>query len=219
MIEILYQDKDFVAVNKPIGINTILGRDNQVEQAHEQVLVKILEQKLETKLYVVHRLDKQVSGVVVFAKNPTSHKYLNDLFSTSKVSKEYLALVYGQVINNTGVIDKPIREYGSGRMGVDYKKGKTSLTIYKIEEKTKNFTLLRIYPKTGRRHQIRVHLYSIGHSIVGDLEYGDRAKSITYPRLMLHSEKLSFINQEGTQINIIAGLEKPFLSLVKNTLV
>jgi RluA family pseudouridine synthase len=217
MIEILYQNEDFVAVNKPIGINTILGRDNQVEQAHEQVLVKILEAQLNQKLYVVHRLDKQVSGVVVFAKNPSSHKYLNDLFASSNVSKEYLAVVNGLVVQKEGIIDKPIREYGSGRMGVDYKKGKKSITAYKVEERERNFTLLRVYPKTGRRHQIRVHLYSIGHEIVGDLQYGDKTKAIKYPRLMLHSEVVKFTSPKSEEIKIVANLEEPFLSLIKNT--
>lgn len=214
MIETLYEDEDFIAVNKPIGINTIPGRDNQVEQAHEQVLVKILEQILEKKLYVVHRLDKQVSGVVVFAKNPDSHKYLNDLFATGRISKEYLALVHGLIPENKATIDKPIREYGSGRMGVDYKKGKPSFTEYSVEERKKKFTLLRVNPKTGRRHQIRVHLYSIGHAIVGDLQYGDKIEALKYSRLMLHSSKLSFINQKQKEIIIKANLEKPFLSLV-----
>lgn len=214
MIETLYQDENFIAVNKPIGINTILGRDNQAEQAHEQVLVKILEQQLEKKLYVVHRLDKQVSGVVVFAKNSSSHKYLNDLFANGKVSKEYLALVYGLVAQNQGIIDKPIREYGSGRMGVDYKKGKPSFTEYFVKEKKKNFTLLRVKPRTGRRHQIRVHLYSLGHPIVGDLQYGDKTEALKYPRLMLHSEKLTFINQNQEKVIIKAGLDNPFLLLV-----
>lgn len=214
MIETLYQDENFIAVNKPIGINTIPGRDNQVEQVHEQVLVKNLEQILEKKLYVVHRLDKQVSGVVVFAKNPASHKYLNDLFATGRVSKEYLALVHGLIAENQATIDKPIREYGSGRMGVDYKKGKPSFTEYFVKERKKKFTLLRVNPKTGRRHQIRVHLYSIGHAIVGDLQYGDKIEALKYSRLMLHSEKLSFINQNQEEIIIKANLEKPFLSLV-----
>jgi tRNA pseudouridine32 synthase / 23S rRNA pseudouridine746 synthase len=214
MIETLYEDENFIAVNKPIGINTILGRDNQVEQAHEQVLVKIIEPQLGKKLYVVHRLDKQVSGVVVFAKNPASHKHLNEQFSTSKVSKVYLALVHGIINQEQGIIDKPIREYGSGRMAIDYKTGKASLTHYQVKERAENFTLVNVYPKTGRRHQIRVHFYSIGHPIVGDLQYGDRTIALKYPRLMLHSEKITFLSPVEQEITIKAGLEKPFLSLI-----
>lgn len=216
MIEILYEDENFIAVNKPIGINTILGRDNQVEQAHEQVLVKIIEQTLKQKLYVVHRLDKQVSGVVVFAKNASSHKHLNEQFSTSKVSKKYIALVHGIINNSKGIIDKPIREYGSGRMAVDYKKGKASLTLYEVKEKAEKVTLLDVYPKTGRRHQIRVHLYSIGHAIVGDLQYGDKVEALRYPRLMLHSEEITFSSPTAQQITIKASLAESFLFLIKN---
>ncbi len=214
MIETLYEDENFIAVNKPIGINTILGRDNQVEQAHEQVLVKIVEQLLGKKLYVVHRLDKQVSGVVVFAKNAVSHKHLNEQFSSSKVSKEYLALVHGLINTDKGIIDKPIREYGSGRMGIDYKQGKTSLTHYQVKDKIRNYTLVNAYPKTGRRHQIRVHLYSIGHAIVGDLQYGDRTQALKFPRLMLHSEKITFLSPTGQEITIVSSLKESFLSLV-----
>lgn len=216
MIEILYQDENFVAVNKPIGINTILGRDNQVEQAHEQVLLKMVEKQQEKNLYVVHRLDKPVSGLVVFAKHALAHKHLNEQFAKGQVVKKYLALVHGSIKNNNASIDKPIREYGSGRMGVDLKKGKPSLTFYEVKERVDKYTLVSVYPKTGRRHQLRVHLYSIGHPIVGDLQYGDTSISLGYPRLMLHSEQIVFFDLVGKEIKVVCNLKESFLSLVKN---
>jgi RluA family pseudouridine synthase len=214
MIEILYEDAEFIAVNKPIGINSIAGRNSSLDKNPGETVLSIIEQTLEKKIYVVHRLDKPVSGVIVFAKSAISHKYLNDLFAQGRVQKQYLALVHGRVEPSQGLIDKPIKEYGSGRMGVDFKLGKASLTNYKVRELYKEYTLLNAFPKTGRRHQIRVHLYSIGHPIVGDLQYGNKEIAVKLPRLMLHSEQLTFINNNGKEIVIKASLEKPFISLI-----
>lgn len=215
MIEILYEDADFIAVNKPVGINSIAGHNNALhKEPQETVLLTIIEQLLGQKLYVVHRLDKPVSGVIVFAKTAISHKYLNDLFAQGKVQKQYLALVHGLLKPSQGLINKPIREYGSGRMGIDLKGGKASITEYQVKELYREYSLITAFPKTGRRHQIRVHFYSIGHPIVGDLQYGDKTLAVKYPRVMLHSERLTFSNNSGKEITINAPLEKTFISLI-----
>lgn len=210
MVEILFQDENFIAVNKPIDVNSIAGRNEQ----NEVVLLKMVEEIAGQKLYVVHRLDKQVSGVMVFAKTATSHKYLNDLFFKGEVTKQYLALVYGVLKSDEEIIDKPIREYGSGRMAVDFRQGKKSLTICQVKKRYKQYTLVDIYPKTGRRHQIRVHLYSLGHPIVGDLQYGDKTEATKYPRLMLHSEKITFLDPNNQEITISAPTPELFNRII-----
>jgi 23S rRNA-/tRNA-specific pseudouridylate synthase len=111
---------------------------------------------------------------------------LNEAFEQRRIIKTYLALVHGRVGPNEGVVDQPIREFGSGRMGVS-PSGKPSITTYRVLERLGAFTLLEANPQTGRRHQIRVHLYHIGHPIVGDLRYGDRAVQQRFCRLMLHA--------------------------------
>jgi len=104
----------------------------------------------------------------------------------------------------SGRINAPIREFGSGRMGVDPRRGKPSTTEWKLAERLDGATLLRVHPATGRRHQIRVHLYHIGHPILGDLRYGDRARQEGFPRLMLHALEIEFAPPAGERVKIEA---------------
>jgi tRNA pseudouridine32 synthase / 23S rRNA pseudouridine746 synthase len=136
---------------------------------------------------VVHRLDKEASGIILFAKNASMHQYLNIRFGERAVKKSYLALVFGELQEPSGNIKKRLREFGSGRMGVDDARGKESFTAFQVLKQLSGYTLLRLLPTTGRRHQLRVHLYSIGHPIVGDTRYGDKALQQGFPRLMLHA--------------------------------
>jgi len=168
-LQILYEDVNLIAVNKPEGIASITENDITIDSLHS-----LLEEKFAQKLFIVHRLDKEVSGIILFAKNPRTHKFINDQFAGRKVKKYYTALVHGVVKENDGVIKKPIREFGSGRMGIDDRKGKPSETKFHITERLRDYTLLELNPSTGRRHQLRVHLYSIGYPIVGDVRYGDK---------------------------------------------
>ena len=186
MTVILFEDSDFLAANKPEGLASIPESDRDKES-----LLAQLELERGAKLYIVHRLDKEVSGVILFAKTPAMHRYLNDQFSARQVHKTYLALVHGVIEPDEGVIDLPLREFGSGRMGVDSQRGKPSVTAYQVIRRCDPYTLLSLHPLTGRRHQLRVHLYSTGHPIVGDLRYGDRTVQAGYPRLMLHAQTIS----------------------------
>jgi tRNA pseudouridine32 synthase/23S rRNA pseudouridine746 synthase len=140
----------------------------------------------------VHRLDKEVSGVLVFARNAGAHRHLNRRFDERTVRKTYLAVVHGVITAPGGSIRSPIRQYGSGRMGVG-ENGKPAETDYDVVDRWSSATLVKIFPRTGRRHQIRVHFYSIGHSVVGDQRYGDAALQGRFPRLMLHALQISFL--------------------------
>ncbi len=209
-IEILFEDNNVIAANKQEGLASIAENDTTIESLHS-----LLEKKYGQKLFIVHRLDKEVSGVILFAKNPETHKYLNDRFAERKVKKYYTAVVHGTIKENDGVIKKPIREFGSGRMGVDDRKGKPSETKFHVVQRFRDYTLLELNPSTGRRHQLRVHLYSIGFPIVGDLRYGDKTIQEKYLRIMLHAKSLEFQLPDEKNILIEAPLPETFLEVLK----
>lgn len=185
-LEIIFEDNNFIVVNKPEGLASIHDNAGVTED-----LQTILTNKLNQKVFVVHRLDKEVSGIIIYAKNESTHKELNKQFAERRVNKTYLALVHGEVRKDRGKINKPIREFGSGRMGVDEIKGKPSKTEYEVIKRYPSFTLIELNPTTGRRHQLRVHLYYIGNAIVGDARYGDKSYQENFPRLMLHAKSIT----------------------------
>jgi len=157
------------------------------EHAHDPAcLSELVSAALGSKVMPVHRLDKDVSGVILYACHAASHRFLNTIFEQRRALKTYRALAHGTIAEESGVIDQPIREYGSGRMGVS-PEGKPSQTAFRVQERFGAFTLVEATPRTGRRHQIRVHLYHLGHAIVGDPRYGDRASQQLFARLMLHA--------------------------------
>jgi tRNA pseudouridine32 synthase/23S rRNA pseudouridine746 synthase len=197
MIQILHHDADCVAVMKPAGVAAIPEkRDDQ------SCLSALLSAQLGTSVMPVHRLDKEVSGVMLYALHPEAHRFLNTAFEKRQVHKTYQALVHGVMVEDQGVIARPIREFGSGRMGVDDLTGKPSETRFSVLKRSARFTLVELYPQTGRRHQLRVHLYSIGHPIVGDMRYGDKALQQGFSRLMLTSTGIDLILPSGKRLLI-----------------
>ncbi|HSA96647.1 MAG TPA: RluA family pseudouridine synthase [Acidobacteriota bacterium] len=196
-VPILFENDDFLAAAKPEGVLS-------VSQTGEKGLPDLLRDRCAGKLLPVHRLDRGASGVIVFAKNAAAHRDLNGQFDRREIGKTYLALVDGVPASNRGQINAPLREFGSGRMGVDPKRGKPSTTGWKVAERFDGATLLRVSPATGRRHQIRAHLYHIGHPILGDLRYGDKARQEKLPRLMLHALSLEFALRSGERVTVEA---------------
>jgi tRNA pseudouridine32 synthase / 23S rRNA pseudouridine746 synthase len=184
-VRVLHESPGVLAVAKPEGISTIPERDLAVPS-----LQRLLEERRGERLWVVHRLDKEVSGLVLFARNPEAHRELSLAFEHRRVHKTYLALVHGVVEKDRFTVELPLKEFGSGRMGV-HDRGKPSVTEIVVRQRLADLTLVEASPVTGRRHQLRVHLYASGHPIVGDVRYGDRARAERYPRLMLHSLRLS----------------------------
>jgi RluA family pseudouridine synthase len=185
-LDVLYEDAQLLAVAKPCGTVVVPARG----PVPGDPLVKRVGDHVGGKVFPVHRLDRESSGVVLFAKDADTHRALCELFGARKVRKLYLAAV-ADPVEKDGVVRKPIREYGSGRMGVA-RNGKPSSTRYRVREPLKGATLLEVEPETGRRHQIRVHLYSIGHAILGDTLYGNPRPVGGAPRLMLHALSVSF---------------------------
>jgi RluA family pseudouridine synthase len=208
--EIVRETPELLVVHKPSGLLTMPARG---ELAKEKHLVGLLHQRF-GKVFVTHRLDRDASGLIIFARNPEAHRYYSGLFETRDVEKKYLVVVEGKVAEKRGEIDKPLKERGSGRMSVVFD-GKASLTRYSVMERLKSSTILEVSIVTGRRHQIRAHLYSIGHPVLGDRMYGDAAKQARYPRLMLHSWKLRFKDMSGKQLSFEVYPPKDFMGVLK----
>jgi tRNA pseudouridine32 synthase/23S rRNA pseudouridine746 synthase len=209
MIPVLFENDDLLAVNKPEGLASI---PEGVKD--RDCLLSLLESAGTGRLYIVHRLDKEASGVILFARNAATHKHLNEQFRQRTVSKTYVALVHGVIAENSGIIDQPIREFGSGRMGVDRQRGKPCRTEFQVSERLAAYTLVQAHPLTGRRHQLRVHFYSLGHPIVGDRRYGDKAMQRAFPRLMLHAQEITFPLPTGEKVTVQAPIPESFWAVV-----
>jgi len=183
---VVAEEPGFLVIDKPAGIATIPERDLGAPS-----LVRALEAARGERLFVVHRLDKEVSGLVVFARDAATHRTLSMAFEHRDVEKTYLAVLHGTLPWDERLVDAPIAAFGSGRMGVRARDGKPSQTRFRVQSRTPDTTLVEAHPTTGRRHQIRVHAYHLGHPIVGDLRYGDRTVQGRYERLYLHAWRLT----------------------------
>ncbi len=171
-INIIYEDDHLLVVNKPPLLLSIPDR-----YSPDKPNLKYFLQKQYDKVLTVHRLDKETSGVICFAKDERTHRELSLQFEKRQVQKSYLAIVDGQVGEDEKTIEKPIAHgsSGSGKMVIS-SKGKSSLTTLKVLERFPQFTLLEIQIHTGRTHQIRVHLESIGYPLAVDRLYGRRSE-------------------------------------------
>ena len=223
-IETLYEDDDLIIVNKPAGLLVIPDRFN----ADLPSLNKLIEAKAGgEKRWVVHRLDRETSGVICFAKNEHTHRYLSILFQERDVSKFYAGLVIGNVVPEAGRIEGAIAEHPAvhGKMIVA-KKGKMAVTDYKVAEQWPLYALVQFQIHTGRTHQIRVHLAHIGYPLVGDPVYARlrfpkgasfelNEKLKTFTRQALHARRLGLVHP-GTGESCLWECELPadFVSLL-----
>jgi 23S rRNA pseudouridine955/2504/2580 synthase/23S rRNA pseudouridine1911/1915/1917 synthase len=218
---IVFEDEDIVAVNKPSGLLTIPDREGVGG------LRNMLQRKYGT-IFTVHRLDKDTSGLVVFAKNEEMHKNLSQQFENRETKKIYNGLVIGKPFEQSGTINESIAEHPTKRgVMTVYKRGKESITEYEVLEGFRFFSWMQFRILTGRTHQIRVHMKHLGHPIVSDALYGDgkpvfisqiknnyklsQAEEEERPilnRLALHAFQLSFKSLKGETYNLEAPLPK-----------
>ena len=222
-LKIIYEDKNFLAINKPAGLLV-----HQINLKPKYTLVDWLIKRYpdvkgvgdapEIRPGIVHRLDKDTSGVILIARNQKYFEYLKELFypygrQGKQIKKTYLALVWGEIKQKIGEIIKPIslKSGGVKRTVWKGKMEKEAITEYKVKKIVKNeegkvFSLVEVMPKTGRTHQIRIHLASISHPIVGDSLYGSKTNPFNLERQFLHAESLEFPIEEGRMIKIEAEL-------------
>ena len=229
-IETLYEDNDVIVVNKPAGMLVIPDRFDSAAPS----LNKTLGEKLKQHIWVVHRLDRDTSGVICFAKNEDAHRHLSILFQEHEVNKFYAGLVVGNVAPPQGRIENMIAEHPAipGKMIVA-KKGKIAVTDYKVAEQWPLYALMQFQIHTGRTHQIRVHMSSIGHPLLCDELYGDgkafflssikrkynqstkeEQERPLLSRLALHAYKLEFAMQDNRLISAEAPLPKDMAATV-----
>ena len=210
-IEVIYEDSDIVVVNKPKGMVVHPGNGNL-----DGTLVNAIMAKCEGSLSgiggeirpgIVHRIDKDTSGLLIVAKNDKAHVNLSEQIKEHKVKKTYIALVRGVVKENEATIDMPI-----GRSKTDRKKmavckdGKNAVTHIKVLKRWEHYTLLQVNIETGRTHQIRVHLSYIGYPIIGDYTYSNGKNEFGVVGQCLHAQKLEF---KHPTTNKIMKLEAP----------
>ena len=224
----VFENDDFIAINKPSGLLTIPDRAQT-----EKSLKEYLKDKY-GDIFTVHRLDKDTSGMVLFAKNEQSHKYLCKLFEERQIEKYYVGIVLGNPINASGSIEAPIGENPAhkGLMNV-HRNGKHAHTTYEVLESNKYFSMVSFQLHTGRTHQIRVHCKEIGHPLACDELYGDgkpvflssvkkkfKLSKHDYDerpmigRLALHSYKLDFETAQGEKLSLMADVPKEFRALM-----
>lgn len=207
--DVVLETPELLVVNKPSGLLTMPARGDLAKEKH---LVGLLHQRF-GRVFVTHRLDRDASGLIIFSRTPEAHRYYSGLFETREVEKHYLVAAEGKMEGEKGEIDKPLKQRGSGRVSVVFD-GKASLTRWKVLERHSAGTVLDVSIVTGRRHQIRAHLYSIGHPVIGDRLYGDAAKQVRYPRLMLHSWKLKFKDMSGKPLSFEADPPSDFIGVL-----
>ncbi len=216
-MEIIYEDKNFLIVNKPAGLLV-----HSIEDSEESSVVDWLIKKYpkiknvgedKNRPGIVHRLDKDTSGILLIAKNQEAFEYFKKLFQERKIKKVYGALVYGSIKGDRGLIDIPL-----GKNKKDFRKrgvrGKTrgelkeAITEYKIIKRFPDYTFIDVFPGTGRTHQIRVHLESIGHPIVCDKLYGPQKAVCPFGlrRHFLHARSLEFTDMDDARVKFEADL-------------
>ncbi len=202
----IFEDENILAINKPSGLAT---------QGGSGVDISVDDFVTTQKWQLVHRLDKDTSGVLLIAKNSKTAEFLTDAFRNKTIEKTYLALVKGSMKKRQGVINIPLRKKMIGKnekVAPDFSQGKEAITEFKVLRDEMDFSLLELKPLTGRTHQLRVHCKELGHPIINDIKYGGREvlnKAIC-KRLCLHACKIRLSDYFGASLEIEAPLPEFF---------
>jgi len=209
-LDILYEDDHIIAINKPRGMVVHPGAGNPSKTVVNALLyhTKSLPETSKTRPGIVHRLDKETSGVMIAAKTEIAHARLVDLFKKREIHKEYLAIT--ENVPKEGVVSLPIGRHPTKRKEMTIREdGKEAITQITVLKKNRTHSLVLAKPKTGRTHQIRVHLKALKAPIVGDKIYGNPNKQDT--PMLLHAHKLSFIHPLfNTEVHLSAPIPEEF---------
>ena len=194
-IPIVYEDDWLLVVNKPSGLLTIPTPKKESRTLTSILNDDLKEKGLVTRVHPCHRLDRETSGLIIYALGKATQRKMMELFKLKKIKKSYIAFVQGNLSNPAGQIKSPIE-------------GKLAVTSYKVIEKRKEFAIVEAAPLTGRTNQIRIHFESIGHPIMGETKYAFRRDfSVKAKRLCLHAEVLDFVHPvTGEHLKLKAAL-------------
>lgn len=209
--KIIFEDEEILVLDKPAGLQVIPDR-----HAERETVEGWLKNNYQ-QYFIVHRIDRETSGVLVVAKTQHAFEFLKEQFKNREVQKTYRAFLYGQLKDERGIIDKPI---GSARGGlgprsarVPYGTTRDAVTVYRRIQNGEDFAYVEVFPKTGRTHQIRVHFAAIQHPIVADTMYAPGRTSILgFKRLALHALSLSFTHPSGKKMIFEAPLPPDFVA-------
>lgn len=191
-IDIIYEDKDIIVINKPSGLLTVATEKEKNKTAYHLVMEYLKKKNKNNRIFIIHRLDKDTSGIIMFAKNERAKHLYQDNWNDIVKKRCYYAVIDGKMENKEGTIKSYLKENGNMVYSVKDRSGKLAVTEYKVLKERKNISLLDINLKTGRKNQIRVHMKENKTPILGDLKYGEKSKLIN--RLALHAYKLELIN-------------------------
>ena len=222
-LKVIYKDSDVLVINKPAGITVF--PENEIR---EKTLIDYLLKRFpnlknvgnKPRYGIIHRLDKDTSGILLIAKNKKALEFFQEQFKKRKVLKRYLALVVGNIKENQGKIEtligRSLKNRKKQRVYLPFeplakgRKLRKAITEYRVLQRFKNFTLIEAIPKTGRKHQIRVHFSHLGHPVAGDRIYGfkNQPRPKNSNRLFLHSHYLKIKSPKGEEIEIESALPK-----------
>ncbi|WP_101067568.1 pseudouridine synthase [Roseovarius salinarum] len=191
--EVLHADHELLVVDKPAGLLSVPGKDAHLADC---LLARV--QAVHPEALLVHRLDRDTSGVMVFALTPHAQRHLGLQFEKRQAKKTYVARVAGRLEPRTGTVDLPlvVDWPNRPRQTVCHETGRAAVTDWRVQRHGDGETRVRLMPKTGRSHQLRVHMLALGHPILGDPLYAEGALA-DHPRLMLHSEELRLRHPDG----------------------
>jgi len=193
-VKIIHADEQFLIVDKPAGLLSVPGKYEHLQDCLEARI-----QAQFPKARIIHRLDTATSGIMVLARTPHAHRHLGLQFENRQISKTYIADIWGKPSEKAGVINLPLICDWPNRplQKVDFKIGKPAETKWEICESNGDITRVRLNPKTGRSHQLRVHMLELGHPILGDNLYAHDDAFNAAPRMHLHANTLSFRHPDG----------------------
>lgn len=220
-LDVIYEDKDIIVVNKQKGL-VVHPANGNPDGTLVNAIMAICKDSLsgiggEIRPGIVHRLDKDTSGLIIIAKNDVAHLNLSEQIKNREVKKTYLALVKGVVKENEATVNMPIARSTKDRKKMAVSKdGKNAITHFKVLKRYSEYTFLEVKIETGRTHQIRVHLSQIGYPIVGDSVYSNGKNPFEISGQMLHAAKLSFEHPTTKkELNLEATLPEYFLKVLR----
>ncbi|NQT52658.1 RluA family pseudouridine synthase [bacterium] len=224
--QVLFEDADLLVIHKPVGL-VVVPDPGALDATLLNGLIYYVQNASPhpcPRVYVVHRLDRDTSGVLLVAKNPAAARHYSTAFEHREVHKEYLAVVQGEVAADEGDVDRALAQHTGGRMRLRERRGKPALSRYRVVERFRGFTLLQVEPLTGRQHQVRLHCSAIGHPLAVDRLYGgrnalylseikrsyrphgDRPESPIMDRLTLHAHRLDVPRPDGSRLALEAPI-------------